>query len=129
MSAVSELKKLEDHYVRELRKVRTALAAMGVGVSAELEKAKVVTKQRRRRTRPGVRGHLQELTLEALSESSNLTANEVAARLGAHNTAVMHALRTLCEKKRVVRSGVGSKNHPYRWALRYGVAELKAVAE
>ncbi len=38
-------------------------------------------------------------------------------------------LRTLCEKKRVVRSGVGSKNNPYRWALRYSVPELKAVSE
>lgn len=130
MSAVSELKKLEDYYIRELRKVRLALGAMGVGVAPELEKAQ---KARRVRSRKGPRpyplGHLQELAVEVLTKSSNLTANEIAGELRCEPTTLYAALRSLCSRKRIVRSGAGTRDNPYRWALRFGVPELKAVGE
>ncbi len=121
---LTELRKLETFHLSELEKVRAALAALR---GSPGKPAAIATK--RRRSRPGVRGHVQSLTLEALGESSNLTANEIAARLGTQSSVVHHALNTLCDKKRVVRSGVGSKNNPYRWALRRGAPELKAVGE
>lgn len=124
MSAVvTELRKLESYHLSELEKVRAALAALRAAPPKPAP-----AKAKRRRTRPGIRGHIQELTLEVLAESNNLTANEVSARLGAHPSAVLHALSSLCDKKRVVRSGVGSKNHPYRWALR-DVSDVRAAAQ
>lgn len=132
MSAVSELKKLEDYYIRELRKVRLALGAMGVGVAPEIEKAQKERRSRvrgRKTPRPYPLGHLQELAVEVLTKSSNLTANEIAGELRCEPTTLYAALRSLCSRKRIVRSGAGTRDNPYRWALRFGVPELKAVGE